>query len=31
MQGDVKPEGSTGALLAALEVLDDPDVRAALA
>ena len=31
MQGDVKPVGSTGALLAALEVLDDPDVRAALA
>lgn len=31
MQGDVKPEGSTGALLAALEVLDDPEVRAALA
>ncbi len=31
MQGDVKPVGSTGALLAALEVLDDPAVRAALA
>jgi hypothetical protein len=30
MKGDLKPEGSTGALLAALEVLDDPQVIAGL-
>lgn len=34
MRGDIKPEGSTGTLLAALEVLSDPQVsvnlRAAL-
>ena len=31
MQGEVKPDGSTGALLAALEILDDPGVSAAMA
>jgi hypothetical protein len=31
MKGDLKPEGSTGALLAAFEVLDDPAVVAGLA
>lgn len=30
MRGDIKPEGSSGALLAALEVLDDPAVVAEL-
>ena len=30
MQGDVKPEGSTRALLAALEVLDSAEVLAAI-
>ncbi len=30
MQGDVKPEGSIGALLAALEVLDSAEVSAAV-
>ena len=31
MRGDVKPVGSTGALLALVELLEAPEVRAALA
>ncbi len=31
MRGDLKPDGATGALVVALELLDDPVVRAAVA